>query len=292
MAKVTATTKNNRAKTEDVRSLGLENTTVTRHAITLSLCNQKGGAAKTTTAAALAAIYGQQGLKVLLVDSDPQANLSLQFGIDTVIRTDLPGTISDLYLLKDHSDRVAVSTNVPGVDIIPSSVYAAEVELGLPTRVGSDLLLATTLNAYRDRYDLIILDSPPNLGKFVINVLNASDYYLVPVEGSWGLRSVDVIMKLVSENSRVYNLKTQFLGVFITMGDRTRLTQVLREEAAQRFPGKFFKSEIRRSTMAREAAAMSTPVPLYATDSTLAADYRALAREVAGKIGLKVPART
>jgi chromosome partitioning protein len=285
MAKVTPANSKSSSTTKHSNSVNIGNES-TRQAVVISLCNQKGGAAKTTTAAALGAIYAERGLKVLLVDSDPQANLSLQFGIDYVT-DNLPGTISDLYTLKDNSDQVAVKTQVKGVDLIPASVHAAEVEIGLPTRIGADLLLATTLKPYKTRYDLIILDSPPNLGKFVVNVLNASDYFLIPVEGSWGLRSVDVILRLVAENTRIYNLTTQFLGMFITMGDRTRLSQVLREEAAQRFGDKFMKTEIRRSTMAREAAAMGTPVPLYATDSTLAADYRALANEISRRIGLK-----
>ncbi|NWJ97786.1 MAG: ParA family protein [Chloroflexi bacterium] len=281
------TTRSNKADKHDDAPIRSENETKQHSAIVISLCNQKGGAGKTTTAAALGAIYAERGLKVLLVDSDPQANLSLQFGIDYVT-DNLLGTISDLYLLKDNSDQVAVKTQVKGIDIIPASVHAAEVELALPTRIGADLLLGTALKLYKERYDMIILDSPPNLGKFVINVLNASDYFLIPVEGSWGLRSVDVVLRLVAENTRIYNLKTQFLGMFITMGDRTRLTQVLREEAAQRFENKFLKTEIRRSTMAREAAAMGTPVPLYATDSTLAADYRALADEISRRISLKI----
>jgi chromosome partitioning protein len=260
----------------------------TRRAVTLGMCNQKGGAGKTTSCSALATIFARQGLKVLVVDSDPQANLSLQFGLDTAQSTDLPGTVSDLYLLRDNSNQVAIPTTVENVDLIPSSVQAAEIELSLPTKVGADLLLATALKPYREQYDLIILDSPPNLGKFVINVLNASDFFLVPVEGSWGLRSVDVILKLVQENTRIYNLPTQLAGVFITMADRTRINQVLREEAEQRFTDHFLKTEIRRSTMAREAATLGTPIPLYAADSGLAQDYRNLADEVAPRIGLFV----
>lgn len=253
---------------------------------TLGLSNQKGGAAKTTTAAALAAIFGARGLKVLGIDSDPQAHLSLQLGIDFLREEGLPGTVSDLYLGKASALEIALQTRFEGVDLVPASVDLAAVEINLPGMTGSDLRLRRSLETARSKYDLIILDSPPNLGKFAVNVLNASDYFLVPVDGPWALRSVDTLLTLAQDNAAVYNLPTEFLGVFITMGDRTRIMQGVRDEAEQRFPDHIFKSEIRRSTLAREAAALETPVPLYAADSALAADYRSLADEVAARVGL------
>lgn len=253
---------------------------------TLGLSNQKGGAAKTTTAAALAAIFGKRGLKILGIDSDPQAHLSLQLGIDFLREEGLPGTVSDLYLGRASAQEIAIQTRFEGVDLVPASVDLAAVEINLPGMTGSDLRLRRSLETARANYDLIILDSPPNLGKFAVNVLNASDYYLVPVDGPWALRSVDTLLTLAQNNADVYNLPTEFLGVFITMGDRTKIMQNVREEAEQRFPQQVFKSEIRRSTLAREAAALETPVPLYAADSGVAADYRALADEVADRIKL------
>ena len=261
----------------------------TRKGITISLCNQKGGAAKTTTAAALASIYGEQGLKVLVVDNDPQGNLSLQFGIDCLTQPNLPGTVSDLYLGKATPNKIAIPTRFRGVSLIPASVDSAAVEITLPTLPGGDLLLGMALEADKSNYDLIILDSPPNLGKFTINVVNASDYYMVPVDGPWGLRSVDTFLKLARQNALIYKLPTQLLGVFMTMVSRTRIMSNVREEIIQRFPNHYFKSEIRRSTLAQEAAALETPLPLYATDSGVALDYRALAEEVAVRIGLTDP---
>ncbi len=253
---------------------------------TLGLSNQKGGAAKTTTAAALAAIYGTRGLKVLGIDNDPQAHLSLQLGVDFLREEGLPGTVSDLYLGKAAAHEIAITTRFEGVDLVPASVDLAAVEINLPGMTGSDLRLRRALEVARNYYDIIVLDSPPNLGKFAVNVLNASDFFLVPVDGPWALRSVDTLLTLAQDNAEMYSLPTKFLGVFITMGDRTKIMQNVREEAEQRFGEYVFKSEIRRSTLAREAAALETPVPLYAADSALAADYRALADEVANRIGL------
>lgn len=254
--------------------------------ITLGLSNQKGGAAKTTTSAALAAIYGNQGFKVLGIDSDPQAHLSLQLGIDVLREENIPGTVSDLYLGRASARELAIQTRFAGVDVVPASVDLAAVEINLPGMTGADLRLRRALESARDSYDLIILDSPPNLGKFAVNVLNASDYFIVPVDGPWALRSVDTLLTLAEDNAAIYNLPTKFMGVFITMGDRTKIMQNVREEAEQRFPEQVFQSEIRRSTVAREAAALETPVPLYDADSSVAADYRALAAEVATRLKL------
>jgi chromosome partitioning protein len=258
----------------------------TKSGYTLGLSNQKGGAAKTTTAAALAAVFGERGYSVLGIDSDPQAHLSLQLGVDFLREEGLQGTIADLYLGKANALEVAVKTRFKGVDLVPASVDLAAVEINLPGMTGADLRLRRALETARSQYDLIIIDSPPNLGKFAVNVLNSSDYFLIPVDGPWALRSVDTLLSLAQDNAAIYNLPISFLGVFITMSDRTKIMQGVREEAEQRFPQYIFKTEIRRSTLAREAAAMETPVPLYAADSGLAGDYRNLADEVASRLGI------
>lgn len=257
-----------------------------QQAITLGLSNQKGGAAKTTTAAALAAIYTQNGLRVLCVDNDPQGHLSLQLGVDS-LSPDFKtrATVSDIYTGKAQVSEVAIQT-ASGIDLIPASVELAEREMLLSTMAGTDLRLRVALEPARASYDMIILDSPPNLGKLAVNVLTACDYFIVPVDGPWALRSVDTIVQLARQNAQIYKLPAQFLGVFLTIVDRTRIMQSVREEVSQRYPDRLLKSEIRRSTLARESAALETPLPLYASDSSVAADYRALAAEVAERIGL------
>lgn len=262
-------------------------------AITLSLTNQKGGVTKTTTTAALATIWGKQGLRVLVVDNDPQANLSLQFGVDGLRDKSLTGTVSDLYAfdIEDDFDKPpfpAVITRFEGVELIPSSVKAAELDIKLPAMPGGDVRLRKALEPYRKLYDVIILDSAPNLGKLTINVLNASDYFLVPVDANWALQSVNTIVKLARQNSKAYNQNIQFLGIFLAMTERTKATALLREDTNELYPGALLSSEIRRSTLAREAAALETPLPIYAKDSGVAGDYQALAQEIAQRMGLKV----
>ncbi|MBN9390826.1 MAG: ParA family protein [Chloroflexi bacterium] len=260
-------------------------------AVVIGLCNQKGGATKTTTVASLATVFAERGQRVLAIDNDPQGHLSLQFGIDAR-RDKLAVTVSQLYLQERPTAEAVIHTNHNGVDLIPAFIGLAAVEMNLPGMQASDLRLRLALDEVRRDYDLIFLDSPPNLGKLASNVLAASDYFLVPVDGPWALESVDTLIAVARDNAKFYRLDNQFLGLFLTMTDRTRVMQAVREEAEERWPSQVFRTGIRRSTLAREAAAAREPLPLYAVDSAVAGDYQALADEVTERIGLTKQARS
>ncbi len=257
--------------------------------ITLGLCNQKGGVGKSTTVGSLAAIYARRGLKVLVVDNDPQGNVSLQLGVDALGQAGVK-TIADVYLGKTSVMEAATTTNIEGVYLVPATVDLAKVEMMLPTQSGSDLRLKSSMKEARENFDLILFDSPPNLGKLSINVLAASDWFLIPVSGAWSVRSVDVILEKAEDNRRFYNTQSKLLGLVITMMERTKIMSSLREYNKENYTQYLLETDIRRATIAREAEAMAQPVPLYAEDSGIADDYRKLADEIALKIGLPVPA--
>jgi len=267
--------------------------TIQRRGITIGLCNQKGGVGKSSTVASLASIYASWGLKVLVIDSDPQGNASLQLGVDCLSEGEEVRSCpaANLYMERAAAHELAISTQFEGLFLVPAAVDLAEVEMNLPGLTGSDLRLRMSLRQARKHFDLIILDSPPNLGKFSVNVLIASDWFLVPVAGAWALRSVKALLSVAQRNADYYSSNNQFLGLFLTMTDRTKIIQNVREVAHSKYPGHVLNSEIRRSTLAREAEAMGIPLPIYSADSTLAEDFQALALEIAGKIGLTKPAK-
>lgn len=259
--------------------------------LSLGLCNQKGGVGKSSIAAALAAVYARRGLKVLVLDSDPQGNVSLQLGVDA-LEQKAGGTIADLYLERASIAELAVETNVAGVWLVPATVELAEVEVTLPGLAGSDLRLLTALEKARSDYDLIILDSPPNLGKFCINVLIASDWYLIPISDAWSLRSVAALIKVARKNASYYKTINKVGGIVMNMMERMRVKQEIKSTAGEMYPELLLRAEIRRSTLAGEASAVSIPLPVYAASSPIADDFNALADELAGRIGIKLPAPT
>ncbi|WMT50183.1 MAG: AAA family ATPase [Thermoplasmatales archaeon] len=183
----------------------------------ISIANQKGGCGKTTTAANLGALLAQKH-KVLLVDIDPQGNLTTHFSINkaglkrTVYDVMLNGRIEEAILRKD------------GIDIVPSTIDLAGAEVELTGKVGREYILNNELKKVARKYDFIIIDTPPSLGIFTINSLVASDYVLIPVQAEFfaleGLTQLMRVIKLV--NSRLSrNLK--LLGMVITMfNSRTR----------------------------------------------------------------------
>ena len=255
--------------------------------IIIGLVNQKGGVAKTTSAAALASIFAARGYKVLALDTDPQGHLGVHFGIDTVVNKTLPGTTADVFTGKKTAEEIALKSDYNDVWVVPASTDELSlVEMYLPTKQGSDLQLKSKLKTTRLHFDLIILDAPPNLGKLSINVMAASDWLLVPVEGPLGMRSLDAIVQAVATNAEIYDVPTRLLGVFLTMVDRTRIMNSVREEIEERYHGLLMKSEIRRSTLVRESSALQTPVPNYARDSGVSLDYQALTDEMIERMHL------
>lgn len=260
-----------------------------KRAVTIGLINQKGGIGKTTTTAALATSLGERGYEVLVVDNDSQRNLSSQFNAGQLMRNrgDVSrGTIAEVLLEEVNVKEVILPTEYPNVYLIPSSARVSSVEMALPTFEDGTLRLSNAVDEIRGMFDIIIFDGTPQLGKLATNIIHASDWLLIPVEGIWALSGIDTIMEMVNRDCKVYKKQFPQIGILLTKVQKANAFNALRDEIKNRFSSYLFETEIRNSIKAQEAAMAQVPVTVYTTDSSIALDYEMLTNELLSKLKL------
>ena len=247
----------------------------------LALTLQKGGVGKTSTTLTLGVELAKLGAKVLLVDLDPQSNLTQAMGYDPVKIT---SSVYEVMLTPEHGIDHARITTRHGVDLIPATLTLAGAEVVFSGRIGRELLLRTALAERRQDYDYVLIDTPPSLGVFTVNALAAADEVLGPLQAHVlalkAMPQLEETMRLV----RQLNPPLRLGGVVLTMvSPRTMLTQAIEDEARQQYGDLVFKSTIPLTIKMAEAPASGEPIGAYAPDSSAARAYRALAREVTAR---------
>lgn len=249
---------------------------------TIMVANQKGGVGKTTTSAALATGLQKSGYKVLLVDSDPQANLTASLNINP---DNVPGMAEILY--ESRKIKNTFITTFAG-DLIPSSILLADADRKL-TQPFAYSLLESSLKELDSEYDICIIDAPPSLGILSLNGLTAADYLIVPVNASafslQGLSSLFDIVSLVKEKG---NHKITILGILITRyNPRTNLSKEVLgslEKIAAQMGTKVFDTKIRQAVSIEMAQAKRINIYDYANSSKAAQDYEDFVNEVIKQI--------
>ena len=242
---------------------------------------QKGGVGKTTTTLSLGVELARMGRRALLVDIDPQGNLTQALGCDP---TQITNSVYEVLLNPTHGPSFATLATSYGVDLVPATLTLAGAELTLAGRFGRELLLRTALQEVRRDYDDILIDSPPSLGVFTINALTAADVALVPLQAHiFALKAMPQLEETIGI-VRQLNPSLHIGGIIITMSDRrTSVNQVVEEEARQQYGDLVFKTVIPFNVKLVEAPAFGAPIVSYAPDSSGAKAYRDLAQEVAAR---------
>ena len=242
----------------------------------IAFANQKGGVAKTTTTLNLAAAFAEQGHRVLCVDMDPQSNLTMSQGID-------PDSLElSMYDVLVHHIPIRQVIRRREIDVACASIDLAGAEIAMSTQIGRERALAKALNAVKDDYDFVCIDTPPSLGLLTINALTAADKVIVPVQCEYlsmrGLIQLQNTLAMVREN---LNPDVEIEGILPTLMDtRTIHAKEAIEILEETFGNRVFASRIRKTVRFAEAPVKGMSVLKYDPDGKAAQSYRDLAKEV------------
>jgi chromosome partitioning protein len=245
----------------------------------ISVFNQKGGVGKTTTNVNLCAALALKGKRVLSVDIDPQGNSTSGFGFD---KNNLENTIYDILIEEFDINKVIHSTEIKGLDLIPSNIQLAGAEIELTNTRYREKTLKEKLNLIDENYDFIIIDCPPSLGLLSLNALTASHSVLIPIQCEYysleGVGQLIDTVKLVKKN---LNPKLDIEGVLLNMYDgRTNLSAQVVEEVKKYFKNKVYRTVIPRNVRLAEAPSFGQPIMLYDENSKGSEAYMKLSEEI------------
>lgn len=240
----------------------------------ISISNHKGGVGKTTSAINIGAALNNLGKKVLLIDLDPQANLTQSLGLTNQQRT-IYGALKGDYKLEPV-------TILKGFDIVPSTLDLSGAEIELSSEAGREFILKELIDEVRTKYDFIIIDSPPSLGLLTINAFTAADEIIIPLQAQFlAMQGLAKLVEVVDKIKSRLNKGLKVGGVFITQYDsRKVLNRDVNETINEHFKSEVFKTKVRDNIALAEAPAQGLDIFRYNAKSKGAEDYLALAKEI------------
>ena len=255
-------------------------------ATVIACVNQKGGTGKTTTCENLGAGLVMEGKKVLLVDFDPQASLSISLGYPKP--EELPVTITDMMKRVVEEEGIPPGEGIlhheEGMDLMPSSIELSGMEVSLVNTISRETVLKEYLESVKRDYDFILLDCSPSLGMLTINAMAAADTLLIPVQASYlPAKGLEQLLQTVNKVRRQINPKLKIEGILLTMVDtRTNDAREISELIRNAYGGKIkvYDTEIPRSVRASEISKEGKSIFKHGPGGKVAEAYRELTREV------------
>lgn len=252
----------------------------------IAVVNQKGGVGKTTTCGNLGIGLARCGRKVLLIDADPQGDLTASLGfinpdeINHTLATVMMNTINEVEMDKDY----AILRHSEGVDVLPSNIDLSAMEISLVNVMSRELILKRYIESIKQHYDYILIDGMPSLGMLTINVLACADSVLIPVQAAYlPIKGLQQLMKTIAQVKRQLNPRLEVEGVLVTMFDRRTknardITELLEENYGTML--NVFVNKIPLSVRAAETTAKGVSIFQYDPNGTVGQAYEALTKEV------------
>jgi len=244
----------------------------------ITLSNHKGGVGKTTSSINIGAGLNQLGKKVLLIDLDPQANLSQSLGVVDA-EVNIYGALRGFY-------KLTPIKILKGLDLIPSTLELSGAEIEMIGEPGREYILKQTIEPIKNKYDFIIIDSPPSLGLLTINSLTASDEVIIPLQAQFlALQGLVKLMEVIKKIKLRLNKDLELGGVFITQYDNRKiLNKNVSETIVDHFKDQVFKTKIRDNVALAEAPSNGLDIFRYNSKSYGAQDYLSLSKEIVKKL--------
>lgn len=254
----------------------------TRPATVLSVANQKGGVAKTTTVASLGAAFAEQGRRVLLVDLDPQACLTFSLGVDP---DTVESSVCEVLLGSAGVADVRIACE-DGVDLVPSVIDLAGVEAQLLPRPGREFILRGALEPVLGDYDVVLLDCSPSLGVLTLNALTASQGLVIPMPCEMlSHRGVGQLLDTITDVQKVLNKDLEVLGILPTMYDgRSNHSREVLADVGERYDLPVLDPPIPKTIRFAEAPAVGRSILATSRSSKGAAAYRDVAKALAKRL--------
>ena len=254
---------------------------------TIVLTNQKGGVAKSTTAYALATGLHNKGFSVLIVDADPQSNLSYTAGVDE----EQTSTLYDVLKGKCTATDV-LQTIKQGLDILTIGLAGTAADMELVSKTSREKMISKALQGLADNYDFCVIDTAPTLGLLTLNALTAADYAIIPMNAEvYSLQGMKQLVGFIKNVQNDLNENLKVSGLLLTRyNERLNLTQALKgnvENAAEVMETVVYDTKIRESVAVKETQLLRTDIYTEAPRATATLDYKAFVDEFLKREGLK-----